>query len=115
MKKTLEDILSPDKEPAAMSLGTADDDWLSRANSLIINFKELIKMAQELRGMAPGAQEPASSGNMVTAAPQLDKTLVLKFLDNMINSGLGDATISQIIERANPLTIKKIRGMIADA
>ncbi len=95
--------------PGNPQLG-GDDDFLSRVNTAITNFKELLKMAQEVRGMAgnPGPG-PANQGG------GFDKGSIVKIIDLVIAKGWGDATIGDIISQASPVTIKQLKGIIEHA
>ena len=86
------------------------DDFLSRANAFVVNLKEMLKMAQEVRGM--GGNPPPGPGNQ---GGGFDKGTIVKIIDLVIAKGWGDATIGDIIAQASPVTIKQLRGIIEHA
>ncbi len=88
------------------------DDFLSRVNSAIVNFKELLKMAQEIRGMGGNPGPGPGSANQ---GGGFDKGTIVKIIDLVIAKGWGDATIGDIITQASPVTIKQLKGIIEHA
>lgn len=101
---------SPGESEVGPQLG-GGDDFLSRANAFVINLKEMLKMAQEIRGMGgPGASGPGPG-----PGGGFDKETIVKIIDLVIAKGWGDATIGDIISQASPITIKQLRGIIEHA
>ena len=102
--------------PEAGIMPGSGDDWLSRVNMTIKNFKSLIETAKEFRTFNSGGEgEPDTSPRQSNLAPQLNKAMIVKLLDVLIKSGKGNVTIAEVIEQASPLTIKQVREIISRA
>lgn len=118
MKKTFKELTSPESDTPGTGLALpGGDDFLARINATIINFKELIKLFKEVKGMTAGQenfQNPKT--DMSPGNPSaLNKNTVVQFLDVIIARGYGKTTIGQVLEKAGPLTIEQLKEIISRA
>lgn len=86
------------------------DDFLSRVNSTISNFKELLKMAKEFKGLAGSdvmGNEPAAP-----KSGQSGQSGFATFIQLLIQSGYGDTPIGELFDKVKPYTIKQIMEFV---
>jgi len=97
-----------------VAIPPGSDDWLSRANALVTNFRELLKMAKEIKGM--GGMEAPGEGSNILGGPNpgsgIGQGTILKFLDLVIAQGHGETTIGKVIENLSPFTINQLKEVI---
>ena len=102
-------LKEPGEALAPVSLG--GDDFLSRVAAAIKNFKQVLEIAKELRGMkAEQGNEPAPRGE----APPGPAFNIGKALAPVLQK-YGDKTVSELMENLSPLTLNQIMGMIKSA
>jgi len=94
-----------------------EDDFLNRLNRTITNFKELVKLGQQFRGLdelgtgdAGGPGEEPSREPKGTTNPGL-----AEYINLIIKSGYGDTPVAEIIKELSPYTPNQILEMIKRA
>lgn len=99
------------------NLPLGGDDFLSRVNLTINNFKELLLAFQQVRGLPGAAGEPQSQAVKTNPVnrPGLDKNAVIGFLENLEAKGFGAITIQQIIQQYGGLSMKQIGEILKNA
>lgn len=101
------DIISSSSplEGEVMLPGGGGDDFLSRINRTISNFKELLAIAQQFKGLNPTAKgEDSPPGKPGGGMGQLVQLLIA--------AGYGDTPIGKLIEEISPYTVKQLTGMV---
>lgn len=105
----------------AVKPGTAagGDDFLSRVNSTIKNFQQLVEMANQFKGQARPAPQEAVIGKDVAVrqqpGPGVNQNSLIKFFDIIITQGFGDATIGEVLTKLSPVTMKQAREFFKNA
>lgn len=93
-----------------------EGDFLSRLNVTVDNIKELMKLANKLRGsvqvdrvdgIVSSQEEKPGQG---TSPPG-----VLNFVELMIKQGYGDTPVGQLFQQIAPHTLKNIVGILKNA
>jgi len=106
-------IVNPDADTPEAAPGLGGDDFLSRVNLAIKNFKNLIEVAKQFRGTEDGlvTKQPKSSKEVAApAAPGLADYIRLA-----IQAGHGDTPIGKLIEDISPHTLKQIVEILRNA
>lgn len=85
------------------------DDFLSRVNLTITNFKSLMSAVKEFRGMADQKDETKLGGNNPPSSS------VGAFIQALITAGYGDTPVGDILEQVKPYTISQLIGMAKSA
>jgi len=99
---------TPGIEPAESPVA---GDFLGRVRGTIIEFKELLKLVQEIRGMnAGGSQEPGPPAD--NQGPGTSKAAVVKYLTAAVQRGYGDTTIEALLKQMGPYTLKQVLEFI---
>lgn len=81
------------------------EDFLSRINRTISNFKELMAIAQQFKGLNPAAKgEETPPGKPGGGMGQLVQLLIA--------AGYGDTPIGKLIEEISPYTVKQLIGKV---
>ena len=112
MKKTLADIGG--KLGASPGVAVKADDFLTRANETIANFKSLIELAARLKGQGSGNIEAKIASNEAPPAQSFEaKNLkgggnLDRIAQQLLAAGLGDIPISQLLQQLSPFTIKQL-------
>lgn len=107
-------ILNPGETGQSSSLlpGAGGDDFLSRVNITLQNFKELLNMFKELRDIT-GNQADEGEPGMPRSQP--GQSGVVQFVQLLIENGYGDTPIGDLFDQIRPHTIKQILGVIKSA
>jgi len=113
-------IGKPDETAVETNPLPGGDDFLSRVNATITNFKELGKIFVQLRGETRSESEeqdePAQETSHKTPAnPQLRAPGLLDYMDLAIKSGYGDIPIGKLIEQVSPHTLRKVMEVFKNA
>ena len=100
MKMTLADLV-----PTGGQDKQSGDDWLSRANTLVTNFKGLLEAARASQAKAAETSSPEQGqpGELAT------------LMQLLIKYGLGDTPVGQLIKKVEPYTLKQIVGVLENA
>jgi len=103
-------ILNPNAPATAPGslLSPGGDDFLSRINSTISNFKELLKLAQEVRGFAGGELLNNTDEKPSGAQPVAQGGGLAQVVGLAIQSGYGDTPIGELLDHARPFTLRQI-------
>jgi len=106
------EIVNPNSEENTPLL-SGGDDFLSRINQTITNFKELLKMAQEAKGLSQ--ESPTKNlgnnpgGNPPAPAP------IAQFVQTLIASGYGDSPVGELFDKIKPYSIKQLLELMKHA
>lgn len=119
---SLKQLKAPGTE-LAPTLAPGSDDFLSRVNQTITNFRELIKLVKEARGVQSEVNEnedtsptPGPGLNPGSGpGPGLNKGSIVKFLDVAVQQGYGSKTLGEVIEEAKPFTLKQVLEFLKHA
>lgn len=104
-------------------------NFLKQANTVINNFRDLIKMVQSLQGTQarpqsppPPPAEPLPIGRATPKAEakppppppppspeDIARAVIAVALDMAVKSGLGDKAVGDILDLARPFTINQLR------
>ena len=89
------------------------DDFLMRVNQTIANFKELLKTAQHIQGLAGNPVETIAGTGPAISSHNEPKRLpasgdVSRLINQVMAAGLGDVPIKELIEKLSPYTIRQI-------
>jgi len=110
---TLKDMVGKGIEGSGgIDIPTGGDDFLSRIHSTIIAFRDVLKIAQELRGVK-GDVTPDVIDRLPDYPPNPKKLPVgsnpalAKFL-----AQYGDTTINETLKIIGPMTIKQLIAMV---
>lgn len=106
-------ILNPGGEEPLSLLPGGGDDWLSRINSTINNFRELLKVAAQFKQLTQGgeAMEPQDTG---PGSPAKSPGLA-DYVQLAIQAGYGDIPIGKLIEELSPFTLSQVLEVIRNA
>jgi len=104
-------ILKPGGTDLEAASGPVGDDWISRINLTINNFKELLRLAQQFRGEGQEGSNPGRS-NPRTPARSPD---LADYVRSAIQAGYGDTPIGKLIEQVSPHTLNQIMEIIKRA
>jgi len=92
-------------------LGPGGDDFLGRVRGTLAEFKEVLKIVQEMRGIGIGGKEEPG--------PQVDnpgagtgKAALVKYLTAAVQRGHGDTTIEAILKEIGPYTLSQVLGFL---
>ena len=89
------------------SAGASDNDFISRLNSAITNFKDLLVVAKQLKGGQPGNKE---ADNLPAKTPGL-----FDYVQLISKAGYGNTPIGKLIEQLSPHTLNQIMEVIKNA
>jgi len=94
-----------------------EDDFLSRVNRTITNFKELVKLGQQFRGLDElGAGDQGAPGEELTRTPKgTTNPGLAEYVNLIMKSGYGDTPVGQLIEKISPYTLRQILEVIKRA
>lgn len=111
--KFLDPELSKEPGEALAPVSPGGDDFLSRITAAISNFKEVLKIARELRGMKGefASDQSADQGAAVSSGPAFNLGKALA----PVLQRYGDKTVGEIMESLSPLTLNQIMEMIKRA
>lgn len=90
-------------------------DFLSRVNSTITNFKELLKMVEQVRGGEEEEEPAAATSPKNSPNPQPRTPGLLDYVQLAIKAGYGDVPIGKLIEQVSPHTLKKVMEIFQNA
>jgi len=105
--------------PDIGQVAPSGDDWLSRVNSTLTNFRELLKAVNQMKGMAGNTDPHTGDANtpalrsQMTAAPSSGQ--LSRFFDLIISQGYGNATVNDLMAQVGPLTVKQIQELLKHA
>ena len=105
------DIISSTSETELLSPG-GGGDFLSRVNLTISNFKELLKMFKEIKGLTGENPDNEKRGGNPPANPSSG---IAQFVQLLIAAGYGDTQVGELLDRVRPYTIKQIVAMVKNA
>ena len=111
---SVKELQSPSVEPGAIP-EAGGDDFLSRVNTTLTNFRQLLKLVQDLRGMTAETNEQGAPHPSPGASPGLSKANLVNFIDILIQRGYGETTIGEVIEKVKPFNIKQIKEFLKHA
>ena len=95
--------------PGIETESPAGDDFLGRVRGTIIEFKEVLKIVQEMRDMsAGGSQEPGPE----PPGPGQNKAALVNYLTAAVRRGYGDTTIEALLKQMGPCTLKQVLEFI---
>lgn len=103
--------LSTEPGEALTPVSPGGDDFLSRVTNAIQNFKEVLKIARELKGIKGEFTNPdeVQESRAPGQAFDLDKALA------PVLQRYGDKTVAEIMKTLSPLTLNQIMGVIKRA
>lgn len=108
-------ILNPGNIEPESSLPVGGDDWLSRVNLTINNFKELMKLFAQLRGNVGQGEDVEPNdrdSKLPDNPPSQAKPGLLDYIQMAINAGYGGVSIGQIIEKLSPYSLTQIMELL---
>ncbi|MBA7570239.1 hypothetical protein ES708_11987 [subsurface metagenome] len=100
-------LLTDEPETALGPVAPGGDDFLSRVTRAILNFKEVLTIAKELRGIKRefGSGENADQGS--GPPPPGPAFNMGKALAPLLTR-YGDKTVGEIMENLSPMTLNQI-------
>ena len=105
-----------------VSPGSGGGDFIAQVRGTIREFQNLLKMAQELKGLT-GADSPGPEPQPDTNPEPPLKSLppvnppgltVPQLVQLLIDQGFGDVPLGELIKRVSPFTLKQLKEF-ADA
>ncbi len=112
MSKFLTTALTNNPDEALGPVAPGGDDFLSRVTNAISSFKEVLKIARELKGLkgelASDREADQGSGAPKPAPNQ-------GFPVALMLQHYGDKTVGEIMENLSPLTLNQIMEQIKRA
>lgn len=90
----------------------AGDDWLSRVNMTISNFKELLILAQKVGGFQSNFGQVKDAGSQEYIPAQSPFTQVVK---QILASPYADIPIETILEQIKPYTLRQLMEIAKNA
>ena len=107
-------VLKPDAAIPEVAPGPGADDWLTRVNTAIKNFKDLIEVARQFKGVNGEPIEPTPTATLKEIAPKTAPGIA-DYVRLLIQAGYGDTPIGQLIEKVSPHTVKQIVELLKNA
>jgi len=96
----------PEVSPAA-------GDFLGRVRGTIIEFKELLKLVQEMRGIGASDSDSQALGRQAdNPGPGTGKAAIVKYLAVAVQKGHGDTTIGALLKEIEPFTLRQVLEFI---
>ena len=105
----------PGGEAPEPGLAPTSDDFLSRVNFTINNFKELVKVAAEFRLAQGGGIMPNQPHEPKMPASPSKVPALADYVQMAINNGYGDVPIGKLIEQLNPFTLTQVMEFVKNA
>jgi len=104
-------ILTSDNDEPGTSLQTGGDDFLARINQTILNFKDLVKLFNQLKGATSGAPEQETDSK----APPVQPPGLADYIALAVKAGYGNMPISELIDKLGPLNLSQVLEVIKNA
>ena len=105
-------ILSPESVETEAVMPAGGDDWLNRINLTINNFKDLLRLAKDMKNTDLGGSIMKQSNQ--AESPGKGPGLA-DYLNLAIAKGYGDIPVGKLIEEISPFTLKQILGVLKNA